>query len=61
MRCAACDCRENENGYCGCPSYVCIDENGQCDSYYVPAKDPDAFHRQLKRFDIKPPRKSGVY
>lgn len=39
MRCAACDCRENESGYCGCASYVCIDENGHCDSYYVPSEE----------------------
>lgn len=33
MRCRALECRENENGYCTCDSYIEIDETGQCDMF----------------------------
>lgn len=38
MRCRVYNCKENENGFCCCSSYVEINENGECDSMYVPAE-----------------------
>lgn len=37
MRCKAYDCRNNQDGYCLIDSYVEIDGQGNCESYYVPA------------------------
>ena len=34
MRCAAINCKENTDGYCGCDSYVTIDSEGKCESFY---------------------------
>lgn len=36
MRCRCITCKENENGYCTCSSYVEISEDGSCDSMLVP-------------------------
>lgn len=36
MRCNCTKCRENENGYCGAPSYVEIDEDGTCGLMLIP-------------------------
>lgn len=33
MRCKAYNCKENDNGYCSCDSYVTIDEEGCCEEY----------------------------
>ena len=35
MRCAVLNCKENENGYCSCSSYVEIEEDGSCSEMFV--------------------------
>lgn len=35
MRCSVYNCRENENGYCSCSSYVQITEKGMCDCMFI--------------------------
>lgn len=32
MRCNCIMCIENEDGYCSCPSYVTISEDGSCET-----------------------------
>ena len=39
MRCEVLKCRENENGYCSCDSYVGIDKNGECNMMFIPSED----------------------
>lgn len=41
MRCRVLNCKENENGYCTCSSYVEIDEDGYCDSMFIPGEPED--------------------
>lgn len=35
MRCAVLKCKENQNGYCSCSSYVEIDESGSCSEMLI--------------------------
>jgi hypothetical protein len=39
MRCAVLNCKENENGYCTCSSYVEIDETGSCTEMFILTKE----------------------
>lgn len=41
MRCNAIDCWNNDYGYCSMTSYICIEDDGSCDSYYVPTSIPE--------------------
>lgn len=34
MTCNACDCLQNEGGYCSCPGNISIDSDGCCDEYF---------------------------
>lgn len=36
MRCEVLNCKENEDGYCTCASYVTITADGMCDQMYIP-------------------------
>ena len=39
MLCNCYQCWDNEDGYCSRSSYVVIDEDGRCDSVYIPTED----------------------
>lgn len=41
MRCQCLRCRENEDGYCGCESYVCIGPDGTCDQMVIPFEEKE--------------------
>lgn len=45
MRCDALKCWNNTDGYCGCSSYITIESNGECDSYYVPLPETTIMDR----------------
>ena len=42
MRCRCDKCHYNEDGFCCQPSYVSIDENGECDQLFVKSADTAA-------------------
>ncbi len=42
MRCDCLLCENNEDGYCLNSSYVCITEDGMCDSMLLMPKEEDS-------------------
>lgn len=44
MICYCYQCWDNEDGYCSRSSYVVIDEDGRCDSVYIPTEDDTDEH-----------------